>query len=72
LPDKPASTCSRWWWDGDPDSVCRRPGATRRGELLVATGNDSSFTVYDQGNSVLRLTAELRQVDVFAEPAGQR
>jgi hypothetical protein len=38
---------------------------------LVATGNDSSSTVYDQGNSVLRLT-ELRQVDVFAQPAGQR
>jgi hypothetical protein len=33
--------------------------------------NDSSSTVYDQGNSVLRLT-ELRQVDVFAQPAGQR
>jgi hypothetical protein len=37
--------------------------------VLVATGNASS-TVYDQGNSVLRLTAELRQVDVFAQPAG--
>jgi hypothetical protein len=62
LSDKPASTCSRWWWDGDPDSVCRRPGASRRDELLVATDNDSSSTVYDQGNSVLRLTAAGWQV----------
>ena len=37
------------------------PVVDRRGELLVATGNDSSSTVYDQGNSVLRLTADLRQ-----------
>jgi hypothetical protein len=34
--------------------------------LLVATGNGSSSTVYDQGNNVPRLTADLRQVAVFA------
>jgi hypothetical protein len=37
------------------------PVVDRRGEPLVATGNDSCSTVYDQGNSVLRLTADLRQ-----------
>jgi outer membrane protein assembly factor BamB len=42
------------------------PVVDRRGELLVATGNGASSTVYDQGNSVLRLTADLRQVDAFA------
>jgi hypothetical protein len=44
------------------------PVVERRGELLVATGNGTSSTVYDQGNSVLRLTADLRQVDAFAPP----
>jgi outer membrane protein assembly factor BamB len=42
------------------------PVVDRRGELLVATGNGASSTVYDQGNSVLRLTADLHQVDAFA------
>lgn len=42
------------------------PVIDRRGELLVATGNGASATTYDQGNSVLRLTADLRQVDAFA------
>jgi outer membrane protein assembly factor BamB len=44
------------------------PVVDRRGGLLVATGNGASSTVYDQGNSVLRLTADLRQVDAFAPP----
>jgi polyvinyl alcohol dehydrogenase (cytochrome) len=40
----------------------------RRGDLLVATGNGASSTDYDEGNSVLRLTADLRQLDAFAPP----
>jgi outer membrane protein assembly factor BamB len=44
------------------------PGAVvdRRGGLLVATGNGASSSVYDGGDSVLRLSADLRQVDAFA------
>jgi outer membrane protein assembly factor BamB len=42
------------------------PVVDRHGELLVATGNGASSTVYDQGNSVLRLSADLRLVDAFA------
>lgn len=44
------------------------PVVDRRGELLVATGNGASSTGYDQGNSVLRLTGELRELDAFAPP----
>ena len=36
------------------------------GDLLVATGNGSSTTAYDGGNSVLRLSPTLKLVDSFA------
>jgi hypothetical protein len=35
------------------------------GTLLVATGNGSSTTGYDGGNSVIRLSPDLRQLDSF-------
>jgi len=35
------------------------------GTLLVATGNGSSTTAYDGGNSVLRLSPDLRTLDSF-------
>jgi outer membrane protein assembly factor BamB len=44
------------------------PVVNRRGELLVATGNGASTTRYDEGSSVLRLAADLRQLDAFAPP----
>ena len=44
------------------------PVVDRRGELLVATGNGASSTRYDEGSSVLRLAADLRQLDAFAPP----
>jgi outer membrane protein assembly factor BamB len=44
------------------------PVVDRRGELLVATGNGASTARYDEGSSVLRLAADLRQLDAFAPP----
>jgi outer membrane protein assembly factor BamB len=35
------------------------------GSLLVATGNGSSTTTYDGGNSVIRLSPDLHQLDSF-------
>jgi outer membrane protein assembly factor BamB len=35
------------------------------GTLLIATGNGSSTTSYDGGNSVIRLSPDLRQLDSF-------
>jgi outer membrane protein assembly factor BamB len=36
------------------------------GDLIVATGNSESATTFDDGNAVLRLSADLRQLDVWA------
>jgi outer membrane protein assembly factor BamB len=44
------------------------PVVDRWGELLVATGNGASTVHYDEGSSVLRLAADLRQLDAFAPP----
>jgi outer membrane protein assembly factor BamB len=43
------------------------PGAALApdGTLLVATGNGSATTGYDGGNSVIRLSADLHQLDSF-------
>jgi outer membrane protein assembly factor BamB len=43
------------------------PGAALApdGSLLVATGNGSATTNYDGGNSVIRLSPDLRQLDSF-------
>jgi outer membrane protein assembly factor BamB len=43
------------------------PGAALApdGTLLVATGNGSATTSYDGGNSVIRLSADLHQLDSF-------
>jgi outer membrane protein assembly factor BamB len=42
------------------------PVAAGNGELFVATGNSASETSYDDGNSVLRLSASLQKLDSFA------
>jgi outer membrane protein assembly factor BamB len=44
------------------------PGAALApdGTLLVATGNGSATTGYDGGNSVIRLSPDLHQIDSFA------
>ncbi len=38
------------------------------GNVYAATGNGSSGTTYDQGNSVLKLSPTLQLLDSFAEP----
>jgi outer membrane protein assembly factor BamB len=38
------------------------------GTIYVVTGNGSSGTTYDQGNSVLKLSPTLQLLDSFAEP----
>ncbi len=44
------------------------PVVDAAGNIYVATGNGSSSTTYDEGNSVLKLSPTLQLEDSFAEP----
>jgi outer membrane protein assembly factor BamB len=67
---------------GGPDVVYRTPASPHggsiwapggpvvlpNGDLLVTTGEGGSTTTYDGGNSVVRLSPDLREVGSFAPP----
>jgi outer membrane protein assembly factor BamB len=44
------------------------PAFDSSGELFVATGNSDSNRVFDFGNSVIKLSPDLKQLDWFAPP----
>lgn len=44
------------------------PAVDASGDLYVSTGNGSSDTTFDYGNSVIRLSPDLRPLDWFAPP----